>query len=87
MLVEDLHRDLVEERVGNPCPVMSVRDFAVFVGTDFGHSDLVGFLIALDGDLSRHSAHSCDLAPIHVGRGLEVRKKIEQGGRTYLWQV
>lgn len=75
VLVEDLHRDLVDERVSDPSPVMSVRDFAILVGTDFGHSDLVGFLVALDGDLSGHSAHGRDFAPVNVARKLQSERK------------
>lgn len=64
MFVEDLPSDDFNERVSNPCPIMSSSDFTKLISADLVHSNFVGFGVVLDGDLSRHSTHSCDLPPV-----------------------
>ena len=63
-LVEDLHRNFVEERVGNPGTVVPVLDFAQLVLPDLAHRNLVRLGIILDRDLRAHAAHRSDLAPV-----------------------
>ncbi len=64
VLVEDVHGNLVDQRVGNPCSVMSSGDFAQLISPDLLHSNLVGLGVIFDGNLSRHSTHSSNLSPI-----------------------
>ena len=66
VLVENLHRDLVDERVRNPSSVVAVGDLTELVGADLSHRDLVGLRVVLNRDLCGHSTHSGDSPPICV---------------------
>ena len=60
--IEDLASNGIDERVGNPCAVVSSSDFAELVSANLVHGDLVGLGIVLDRNLGRHSTHGGDLA-------------------------
>lgn len=64
MLVEHTTSNGLNERVCNPCTIMSSRNFTELVSADLGHGDFVGLGVILDGDLSGHASHSGDLASI-----------------------
>ena len=66
VLVENLHRDLVDERVRNPSSVVAVRDLTELVGADLSHRDLVCLRVVLDRDLRRHATHGSDSPPICI---------------------
>lgn len=64
MLVEDLHSDLVDERVRDPCTVVAVFHLAQLIGAHLAHRDLVRLGVLLDWDLRAHPAHGRDFAPV-----------------------
>lgn len=66
MFVEDVHGDLVDERVGDPCAIMSSFDFTQLVCANFGHRNLVGLFVPLDGDLGGHATHCRNTTSITV---------------------
>ncbi len=49
VLVEHLARDLVDERVRDPCAVVSGSDLTELVRADLGHGDFVSLGVVLDG--------------------------------------
>src|SRR5271170_2929849 len=53
--VENVHCDMREIGVGDPCSIMSCFDFTEFVRFDFVHCCSVGSGVVLDGDLSGHT--------------------------------
>ena len=63
VFIEDLHRNLVNQRVRNPGTVVSSSDLAQLVGAHFGHGYLVRLGVILDRNLGRHSSHGCDFTP------------------------
>jgi hypothetical protein len=64
MFVKDVHGDLVDERVGDPCAIMASLDLTQLVCANFGHCDLVRLFVLLNGDLGGHTTHSGNTTPI-----------------------
>ena len=64
VLVEDLHSDPVDERVGNPSTIVTVRDLAELICADLVHGDLVRSRVVLNGDLGGHATHSSNSPPV-----------------------
>ena len=64
VLVENLHRQRNQRRVGHPGAVMAVADFAFLVGTHFCHRLAVRLLIVFDRNLGRHAADRICLAAV-----------------------
>ena len=64
VLVEDLHSDPVDKRVGNPSTVVAVRDLTKLIRADLVHGDLVRSRVVLDGDLGGHATHSSNSPPV-----------------------
>lgn len=63
VLVKDIHGNLDEGGVRDPSSIVTGLDFSLLVRSDFVHGDLIGILVVLNGDLSRHSAHGRDFSP------------------------
>ena len=83
VIIEDLASDGINERVGDPCTIVSSSDLAKLVGANLVHGDFVGLGVVFDRNLSRHSAHGGDLSP---GNMLNI-KPYEIKKKTNLWQV
>ena len=83
MIIEDLASDGINERVSDPCTIVSSSDLTKLVGANLVHGNFVGLGVVLDRNLSRHSAHGGDLAPGNMlsMKPYEIKKK------TNLWQV
>ena len=65
MIVKNFSSYYIYEGVSDPGAVMSGSDLAELISTDFVHRDLIGLGVVFDGNLGRHSAHGCHLAPDH----------------------
>ncbi len=86
MLVEDLHSDLVDERVRDPGTVVAVGDLAKLVCADLGHSGLIRLGIVLDWDLRGHATHRRYTSPNPRASALDLTESRENV-YAYLWQV
>ena len=84
ILIENLVGDLVDQGMGNPCPVVPIGDFSQLIRADLVHRNIVCLLIALDGNLSGHPTNGSHLAPGNLVSGLN---PISLTLKTHLWQV
>ncbi len=57
----------------DPCAIVAVIRFALFVGANFGKCFLIRLRIVLYRDLSRHSAHGENIPPV---TGLDAEERI-----------
>ncbi len=84
MVIENLVGDLVNQGMGNPCPVMSIGDLSQLIRADLVHGNVVCLLITLDGNLSGHPTNGSHLAS---GNLVSMHNPVYLTLKAYLWQV
>ena len=63
---------------------MPVGDLSKLIRVDLVHRDIIGLLVALDGNLSGHPTNGSHLAPGYLTLGLDPRCLTL---KAYLWHV